>query len=339
MWYENGNDPMDTVIGCEITAIRNLASAPFTWRLDDASKRQIAVMVRDAMAGYKSDKFYFSPLSVLSARQCAALAERRVITPEFVSERDSGMLIMSEDEHISIMICGENHLRIRVAQPGRDVHRALEEFKRLERYLDSKLHFAFDSRLGFLCPDPTFLGTGMNISLLMWLPGLSKNGGINQIASSADKLGFGVSAVFGAQLNQVGDVYAVSNHITMGISEEKAAENLSLFAEQLTTSERNACESFAGDVNIAETVRRSAQIAAGAAMLSANEMLEAFSWISLGISMGIIKMSRRVLDSLIFPMQPASLNVANRETLDVHARDMMRAAVIKKTLAAAGDDF
>jgi len=339
MWYENGTDTEDTVIGCEVTAIRNIASAPFTWRLDGAARQRLALTVRDAVAGYTGEKFFFSPMSALTARQRAALAERRVITPEFAAEKDYGSLIMSADEHISIMICGENHLRIRVVRPGRNSRAVLDEFKKFERYLDSKLHFAFDPKLGFLCPNPALLGTGMNITVLAWLPGLTKNGSIMQIASSAGKLGFNISAVFGAQLNQVGDVYAVSNRITMGISEDKTADNLALFAEQLTTSERNACESFSGDVNITDTVRRSAQIASGAAMLSANEMLETFSWISLGISMGIIKMNRRVLDSLVFAMQPASLNVANRETLDVHPRDRMRAAIIKQKFSEAGVNF
>ena len=335
MWYEKGTDPTDAVIGCEITAVRNINSIPFSWRLSSDAKRQVISAVKKAMSEYKGDKLYFSLMEDLTKRQAVALAERRVITPEFLGSDDVRALIMSEDEHLSVMIFSDDHIRIRVARAGRDINAVLDEFKRLDEFLDNKLHFAFDEKLGYLGPDPTVLGTGMNVTALVSLPGLTKSGELKSIASSADRLGISISAMFGTQINQVGDIYAVTNRITMGLFEEKGVENLALFTDQLTTSERNAAESFAGDVNAIDMIHRSAQIASGAKFLSTNEMLEAFSWISLGISVGIIKASRRALDPLIFTMQPASLNVANREMLDVRARDELRAKILSSKLKFA----
>ncbi len=335
MWYEKGTDPTDAVIGCEITAVRNIDSIPFSWRLSPDAKRQVILEVKKAMTEYKGDKLYFSLMADLTERQAVALAERRVVTPEFLASDDIRALIMSEDEHLSVMICSDDHIRIRIARAGRSLKAVLDEFKELDEFLDNRLHYAFDEKLGYLGPDPTILGTGMNVTFLASLPGLTKSGELKSIASSADRLGISINAMFGTQINQVGDIYAVTNRITMGLSEKKAVENLELFTEQLATSERNAAESFAGDVNAIDMIRRSAQIASGAKFLSTNEMLEAFSWISLGISVGIIKSSRRVLDPLIFTMQPASLNVANHEMLDVRARDELRAKILSSKLKFA----
>ena len=334
-WYEKDGADNGAVISTEVRLYRNLRDYPFAWRLDDRGRRFISETVAAAMSEYGRNDLYFMSVQELSRRQTVALAERRAVSPGFVSAGYNSGLILSEDESLSITVCEDDHICIRTACAGLDTAGAYEAAAEVDRYLDGKLGFAFDGKFGYLSSEPARTGTAMTVCALMYLPALSKTSELQGIIPSCTKLGISVRSVFGTGSNQVGDIYAVSNHITMGVSEKTSCDNLTAFVRQLATLERNASESFAGDISATDRITKCVAVASGAALLSSTEMLDMLSWIRIGMNIGLISGNSTELNSLIFELQPATLNVAYGGTLDAASRDRIRAEILRSRLKFA----
>ena len=61
------------------------------------------------------------------------------------------------------MINEEDHLRMQSIRSGLQLKQAFKLVDKIDTTLESKLDFAFDSRLGYLTACPTNVGTGMAI--------------------------------------------------------------------------------------------------------------------------------------------------------------------------------
>src|SRR5699024_12480114 len=89
--------------------------------------------------------------------------------------------------------------------------------------LDSSLNildFAFDENLGYLTSCPTNVGTGMRASVMIHLPALVITKRINQMIPAINQFGFVVRGIYGEGTEALGNIFQVSNQITLGKSEE-----------------------------------------------------------------------------------------------------------------------
>ena len=231
-WYQTKSNN-DSVLSTRIRFARNLESFPFPCRLDEQGREAVCHAVRDALADVSGLKLYYIEMNQLSPRQAVALAERHLISPEFATPRKGRALLLSEDESVSIMLCEEDHVRIQVIRGGLDLEGAFELANKIDDLLDSKLNFAFDERIGYLTQCPTNLGTGMRASVMMHLPALSKCGQMPRLASTVSKLGLTIRGTFGEGTGAKGDLYQLSNQVSLGISEQSALDNLKAIAMQI----------------------------------------------------------------------------------------------------------
>ena len=72
---------------------------------------------------------------------------------------------------------------------------------------------------GYLTACPTNLGTGIRVSAMLHLPGLVLAEQINPIIQSVNKLGLAVRGLYGEGTEALGNVFQVSNQMTLGESE------------------------------------------------------------------------------------------------------------------------
>jgi protein arginine kinase len=100
------------------------------------------------------------------------LAERHLVSREFLSHSASRGLVFVRDESVSLMINEEDHLRMQGFAPGFDVGTAFRRANDLDDQIAPGLDIAYSERMGFLTACPTNLGTGMRVSVLIHLPGL-----------------------------------------------------------------------------------------------------------------------------------------------------------------------
>lgn len=331
-WYEEKSQHDDVILSTRIRFARNLEDFPFPCRLDAAGREKVCQTVKDALADVSGIRLNYIEMQSLSPRQAVSLAERHLISPEFASPQKGRALLLSEDESVSIMLCEEDHIRIQVIKGGLNLEGAFELANKIDDLLDSKLKYAFDERIGYLTQCPTNLGTGMRASVMMHLPSLSKCGQMAKLSSTISKLGLTIRGTYGEGSNTKGDIFQLSNQVTLGISERSALDNLKAITMQIATQERSAGEEFVKNVNVLDRITRASGILSSARLLSTDEMLELFSWVRLGSVYKIIDADISKINELTETMQAATLACRGNEDMTSDERDEIRARTVRETL-------
>lgn len=326
----------DVVISTRIRLARNLKDYPFPCKLNSQGREKVIEKVKDAVKKSNSpvaSDFSFIKMSELTSSRSVSLVEKRLVSPEFISDTDGRALLISKDESFSIMINEEDHIRLQVITKGLSLEQAYDTADKLDTLLDENLDFAFDEKLGYLTQCPTNLGTGMRASVMLHLPALEKSRAINRIAGNLSKLGLTIRGAHGEGTEPKGALYQLSNQVTLGISEKAAIENLKNITEQLIAQENQARERLCSSIDIQDAISRSLGILRSALVISHDEALKLLSNVRLGIvSKQISDVSSETIDKLMLAVEPATLTVSLNKNLSAHDRDIERAKLIKAEL-------
>lgn len=330
-WYiEQGKDS-DIVLSTRVRLARNVKDYPFPCRLDSEKRNELNEKVRDSLLAEDSALSYIK-MNTLTASQTISMAERHLISPEFTSSSDGRALILSEDEDVSIMLNEEDHIRLQVMKPGLDLEGAYEKADKIDSILSGKLNYAFDDRIGYLTQCITNLGTGMRASLMLHLPALTKKGMISSLASTVSKLGLTIRGAYGEGSSAGGDIYQLSNQVTLGISEKEAIYNLESIANQLIAQERNARSELVKNDSYVDNIFRAYGILRFARQISCSEFMELISLVRVGVSQGIIDIETEKINELTVNLQPATINAMREQTLQPAQRDKVRAEEVRKVM-------
>lgn len=326
----------NVVISTRVRLARNLAEFPFPCKLNDNSKERVIEKVKSAIKDSNSavsNDFQFLDLEQMNEMQRLNLVEHHLVSPEFISNTKGRALLITKDNKISIMINEEDHLRIQVINKGFDLEETYFLADKVDTLLDENLKFAFNKKLGYLTQCPTNLGTGMRASVMLHLPALQKTRAIGRIAGNLSKLGLTIRGIYGEGSEPKGDMYQLSNQVTLGISEKAALENLKNITEQLVNQEKITRERLFKSIETKDTVYRSMGILKYAKSISHDEAMQLLSNVRLGIVSGeITDVSCETIDKLFTQIQPAGLMVKENKKLSPEERDIIRAELIQAAL-------
>lgn len=331
-WYvENGTEG-DIVISTRVRLARNLEDYPFPCRLTVKGKEKVCEEIKDAILSDDSWGFGYTQMKDFTRAQAVSLAERHLISPEFASDRAGRALLLTDDEAVSIMLCEEDHIRLQVMMSGLALKEAFSVADKIDNIISSKLNYAYDDRIGYLTQCPTNLGTAMRASVMLHLPALTRCGQIGKLASTVSKLGLVIRGAYGEGSSPRGDIYQLSNQITLGISEESALNNLQSITLQLVAQERAAAEKLIENPVEEDRIFRAWGILKNARVLSGDEFMELSSLVRMGISNKAIDYDIAKLNELTIRVQPATINAAEGKELTSQQRDILRAMWVREAL-------
>ena len=237
-WYlEDGKDS-DVVVSSRVRIARNIAGKKFVSTASDEELKDILMTIKNS--NIDSD-LHFINLSDLDELMKNSLVEKRVISRDLLEMKETGILL-NDTEDISIMINEEDHLRIQVMKPGFNLDEALSDAIKVDEKISSKINYAYNDKYGFLTACPTNLGTGLRASVMLHLPALRLTGKIEKVLEVVNKVNLNVRGVYGEGTEAIGDLYQVSNKISLGVTEEEIVENVKLIVQKLIEQERKARE-------------------------------------------------------------------------------------------------
>ena len=330
-WYKNKGNESDIVLSTRIRLARNLKDYPFPERLDEKRRNEVNELIRDVFLKADGSLSYIK-MSELSPYQCVSLAEKHLISPEFSSDSTGRALLLSDEEDVSIMLCEEDHVRIQVIFPGLSPEEAYQKASQYDEILENSFSIAFSEKLGYLTQCPTNLGTGMRASVMLHLPALSSKGAISRLASTVAKLGLTLRGTYGEGTEPIGDIYQLSNQVTLGISDEAAIKNLQSITKELITQEKEARKELLRDDRIIDKIHRAFGILKTAHMLSWGEFSSLVSLVRLGASGGLSDIPAELLSTLLIETQPATINTKEGKALSTSERDVIRAKTVRDAL-------
>ena len=176
----------------------------------------------------------------LSTLDKQILVERHLISREHAAKSAGSGLVLNRDETLCVMINEEDHLRMQALRPGLQLRQAWTAIDQADSALEKKLDYAFSPELGYLTACPTNIGTGIRVSAMLHLPGLVLAEQINPIIQSVNKLGLAVRGLYGEGTEALGNVFQVSNQMTLGEAESAIVERLEKVLAQIIEHEENA---------------------------------------------------------------------------------------------------
>ncbi len=324
------------VMSSRVRLARNLREASFPGWAKKPERVKILETILPAVSALPEMADSFAEaMDNLTALDKQILVERHLISREHAAKNVGSGIVLNREESFCVMINEEDHLRMQALRPGFQIREAWNAIDRLDSALEKKLNFAFDDELGYLTACPTNLGTGIRVSAMLHLPGLVLAEQINPIIQSVNKLGLAVRGLYGEGTEALGNVFQVSNQMTLGESETIIVERLEKVLAQIIEHEENARQTLLEKKKkvVFNHVGRAYGILANAHCISSKETMNQLSFLRLGIDLGSFPGTERALvDELFLTTQPAHLQKQVSDKLSAEERDIIRADMVRERL-------
>jgi protein arginine kinase len=324
------------VLSSRVRLARNLKGLAFPGWAKKAERVRSLDQIRPAIESLPqmSDAFSES-MDNLSVLDKNILVERHLISREHAAKNAGSGLVLNREESLCVMINEEDHLRMQALRPGLQLKQAWHAIDQIDSKLEKKLTYAFASDLGYLTACPTNLGTGIRVSAMLHLPGLVLAEQINQIIQAVNKLGLAVRGLYGEGTEALGNVFQVSNQMTLGEAETEIVERLNKVLAQIIEHEENARAMLLEKKpkSVYNHIGRAYGILANAHSISSKETMNLLSLMRLGVDLALFgDVERWLVDELFIITQPAHLQKRFSEKLSAEERDLLRADMLRERL-------
>ena len=337
-WLAPG-DETGMVISSRIRLARNLRGAAFpSWAGEEECVR-IWGEVEPLLSGLPALRPGFAvEMTGLLELDRQILFERHLMSRDMAEKGAGSGLVGRLDERLAVMVNEEDHLRIQSLVAGLALRQAWEAITELDTEIEKHLRYAFSPRLGYLTACPSNVGTGMRASAMLHLPGLVLINEMNRIVNGIGKIGLVVRGLWGEGTAPTGNIFQISNQVTLGQREEDIIANLEQIVSEVVEHEKNARVRLMQDreVLVRDHVGRAYGILTHAHILTSKEALDLLSGLRLGIDLQVLEgVDGRTVDELLLLTQPGHLQRIEGRKLKPKDRDEARARLVRGRLAAS----
>ena len=338
-WMKGDGPESDIVLSSRVRLARNLAGVPFPGAAQDEQLKQVMESARKA--GTDNEILQgaeFVRLAELPLLERQLLLEKHLISPQQTQNVKYKAVVVRGDESISIMINEEDHFRIQALFPGLQPLEAWRWCSQADDAFAQRLEYAISPEIGYLTACPTNVGTGMRASIMMHMPALVMTDQMKRVVSAVAQFGLTVRGIYGEGTDVSGNIFQISNQVTLGQTEEEIIQHLLDVTRQIISQERAAREHVLKqnkDV-LEDRVFRSYGVLTNARLISTQEAMKLLSDVRLGIDMQLLHgLEPRILQELLVMIRPAHLQQLMGQQLDAPHRDAYRASLIRERMQPA----
>lgn len=337
-WYLDKGPESDIVLSSRIRLARNLCNYPFPHKLDLAKSKAVSADISEGLFSYGKEshnEFVKVDMDDLSLEDKTALVEKHLISEELTKPGLLRSAMILKDESVSVMINEEDHIRIQAMEPGLNLENAYKKANDIALYLEKYLPIGYNEKFGFTTSCPTNTGTGLRASVMMHLPGMVMSGKVSLLVENIQKMGYSVRGYYGENSTSLGNIFQISNQITLGLNEEELISDIKKLIFQIIDQERLIRQQLyeKNPLYIEDMVYRSLGILKYARTLTTQESVKMISDVRLGISLGIIKgVDEQIFNKIMVSIGPASVQKAAGRIMEPTERDKARAIAVQKAL-------
>ncbi len=336
VWVGKANNAKDVVISSRIRLARNLKGISFP---NYADEKQLASVNQEVLRALKekTDIGPMLPIQIeeMSPAERMVLVEKHLCSPQFIEQPHLRMLVVNQEQTISIMVNEEDHLRIQTIAPGFSLEEALALANQVDDYLEQSLEYCFDEGYGYLTTCPTNVGTGIRASVMLHLPALGIVNQLKRVLSALTHIGINIRGFYGEGTESLGDIYQISNQVTLGQSEEDLTNNLKSICRQVIEQERSVREALMKEskLQMEDRLCRSYGLLTNARVISSQEALKLLSDVKLGAELGILpSVNGQSVTELMFLTRATLIQKLIGKEVSPEERDIYRAKIIRERL-------
>lgn len=346
-WLSAEGDAADVVVSSRVRLARNLSGHLFVHKASPEQRRDVLDACRSwLLTAGLCERIVWLDLHEAAPVERTLLVERHLISKQLSKGRVTdgekrpdprAVAYAVPDEHLSIMVNEEDHLRVQVIRSGLALRDAWQQIDQVDDRIEAGLDYAFSKRLGYLTACPTNLGTGLRMSVMLHLPALKLTGDIEKVKRAATDMNLAVRGFYGEGSEAVGDLYQISNQTTLGKGERAILRDLQdEILPQVIEYERVARKSLLTRrmTMLEDHVHRALGTLRNARLMSAEEAMTLLSHVRLGVVCGIVQgITLRQLHELIVLVQPAHLQRFGGKELDQEQRRVARATMLRTRIS------
>ncbi len=335
-WCGPDGEPADLVVSSRARLARNLTTLPFVHRTIKNERNRVIEQVDKAVQGSNNvDQSIYLSLLDTSELDRQMLVERRLISPALASGTRPAGVFVGPGETYSLMVNEEDHLRLQAILGGLQVRAAWQKADRIDTELSKTLDFAFSDDFGYLTACPSNTGTGMRLSVLIHLPGLTLGGQMAHVSQALEEIGFTVRGLYGEGTGKAGNLYQVSNQWTLGYTEDQIVTRLDRVVRRLAGYEKRVCEALISRKRLQteDRVARAFGLLTNAQLLGESEALASLSVLRMGTYLGLNhSIDATIFNRLLISIQPAHLQLTSGCYLPGEELEEQRAKLIRENM-------
>lgn len=337
-WMYDGDSKVQPLISSRIRIARNIKNTPFPHNLTEEQCKNLIETIEGAFytSTHMKNEFKTIKLWEKDTNELKSYLEKHLISPNLLKTPNKSAFILNREETVSMMINEEDHIRLQCISSGFNLKEAYEMADKIDSMLEETLDFAFDENLGYLTACPTNLGTGVRASVMVHLPALTMNKEITQVLKALTQVGMTLRGLYGEGSNADGNIYQISNQITLGMSEEEIIANLEAAVGQILEQENRSRELLLSKYKyeLEDKIFRSLAMLQSARVLTSKECLDLLSNVRLGLEMSLVEgVDKAIINGLLVNTQPATLQQNIARILNERERDIERAKFVRETLS------
>ncbi|MGL4521798.1 MAG: protein arginine kinase [Bacilli bacterium] len=337
-WLHKEGPQDDIVWRTRVRLARNVANFKFPPLLERAEEKVLVEQIKMTLPTVNEkleQPLHFVTLDDITRAERTSLVEKHLISPDFAKKESPKLLLASKDEKVSIMVNEEDHMRIQCLFTGLQLENAFKLANEVDDAFEEELTFSFHRSLGYLTSCPTNLGTALRASALVHLPALLLTGQLPILLETMERFGVVLRGFYGEGTESMGQLFQVSNQLTLGRTEQETIELMGTIIEQLCEQERASREKMwkRDRYELEDRVFRSLGILQYSRKISIKEALQCMTYLQIGNYLNIItNISHQELMTLMIAVQPGHLQLKVGKVLTSEEQEIERARLIRNTL-------
>ena len=339
-WIQEKGPRTDVVISSRARLARNLPRFPFAPRARKEQLAEIAGTIHEAIQKQpRLEDFSRFELADLSPTHRRFLRESHLISSEMEKGQSHREVYLSREANTSIMVNEEDHIRMHTIRAGLRIEDVYRHIESLEEMLEGDLNFAYSPYFGYLTACPTNTGTGLRVSVMVHLVALVMTNQIEEALSGLGGQGLTVRGAYGEHSSHAGDLFQISNEVTLGKTEEELVDRLKEAVNDVIERETEAREHLVvrAAIQCEDAVERAIGLLSHARSIDTTESIEKLSHLRLGLGRNDrIQLTHEELNRLMIEVQQAHIlhKASNASSSD--ERDVARASFLRDRMEGGG---
>jgi len=318
-----------------IRLVRNLNEFPFATFANAVQKKAIREKVFSALEDFfkkRNMKVKFSFVEELSKKEIDILRGLRFISSSSRKNIQGIGICLSWNGRISVLVNDIDHIKIHLYSENLSYNEIYEDANAIEDFLIENLNISFSEELGFLTACPTNIGTALRISSMLHIPSIVATGEINDIARFLSRKDIVLRGLFGRE-ETYGDIFQLSNTVTLGKTEEEIIGEVYKVSLQLVKREEELREKLMSSAleEVQDKVNKSMGIVNYAKFLSLEEAFEIVSLFRMTKLTGLLpEITLKSLNEALLRISPELIRAENPDIQSSQEENKLRAELLRK---------
>ena len=333
--FDCKNECSEIVLSSKVLLARNLSNLPFPNKLNYIKGRENGKDIYNFLESELSDEI-ITLYEIWNTKEefSKQYLEKGLISEALLKNSDKAAFILNDEENFSIMINEKDHINLQCISEGLNLEEAFNKASKLDDIIEKNYDYAFDEKLGYLTASPENIGTGLKASVVIHLPALTMSEEIKNIAKSLNKTGMIMKGVYldGSKVN--GNLYTVSNKISLGLTEDDIIDKLREAILNIISEENKFRETLLNKCKyeLEDKIYKALGVLKYAILLEEKETIDLLSSVRFGSELSIIDVDIDTIDKLFVLVGRSSLQNYLGKLLDDKESKYERAKLIKEML-------